>query len=78
MERTVPFDFPPERPFVPFAFPYKCKQSLTITSATQTRTGVADRQCRVVRKPINANLWLKVNRGFHLALEKWFESLISS
>ena len=25
-------------------------------------------QGRVVRKPINANLWLKVYRGFHLAL----------
>ena len=27
---------------------------------------------RVVPKPINTNLRLKVNQGFHLALGKWF------
>ena len=35
-------------------------------------------QGRVVRKPINADLRLKVNRGFYFALKKWFKSLISS
>ena len=32
----------------------------------------------VVRKPINANTRLKVNRGFHLAHLKLFKRLISS